>query len=164
MGFHLHESFSFLTSIWPKTPSSNCPQAFHMNCGFNCLAKCHLCDANDWHHMGEDALWRQTCGTNRNGSPFKPGPVPLLSVPGISQETILPDSLHCFHLGWGQDLGASGIVLLCKLGYFDGSTLDAKLKSAYSNYTAWLSRNHKTSGIDWWSKKKLDMASNLFDL
>lgn len=111
--------------------------------------------------MGEEAEWRQTCGHQRTGSPFKHGHhVPLLSIPGMCQENILPDSLHCFHLGWGQDLGASGVVLLCKKGHFIGNNLDAKLADAYANYTAWLSRNHKTSGIDWWSKRKLDMASN----
>lgn len=137
-------------------------QAFHMNCGFNCLSKCHLCDGQDWHEMGEGAAWRGTCWGRRTTSPYHNVHIPLLEIPGMCAETILPDSLHCFHLGWGQDLASSGIVLLCKLQYFNGGTLDAKLASAYANYTQWLSRSKKTSGIDWWSKKKLDMTSTLF--
>ena len=138
-------------------------QAFHMNCGFNCLKKCHLCDADDWHNMSQGASWRQTCGVHRNGSPFwiRADQIPLLSIPGMNKDNILPDSLHCFHLGWGQDLGASGIVLLAKLGYFNGHTLNDKLADAYGIFSGWVTRNHKTTGIDWWSKLKLDMASTL---
>ena len=140
-------------------------QAFHLNCGFNCIKKCHLCDAQDWHNLGRNALWRETCGNERSDSPFATGHIPLLAIPGMSNETILPDSLHCFHLGWGQDLGASGIVLLCKLEYFRGAgrnKLNAKLADAYVHFTEWLSKNKKSSGIDFWSKLKLDMASILF--
>ena len=136
----------------------------HLNCGFNCVKKCHLCDAGDWHNLGPQAGWRSTCGANRNGSPFKQVQIPLLTIPGLCQETILPDSLHCFHLGWGQDLGASGVVLLAKLGFFAGRSLDDKLADAYKVFTQWISLKKKTIGIDWWSKQKMDMKSTLFTI
>jgi hypothetical protein len=79
----------------------------------------------------------------------------------MNKDSILPDSLHCFHLGWGQDLGASGVVLLAKLGHFNGRYLNDQLADAYGHFSGWVVRNHKTTGIDWWSKLKLDMASML---
>ena len=79
----------------------------------------------------------------------------------MTSEMILPDSCHCFHLGWGIDLAASGVVLLCKKQFFDGSTLDAQLSRAYEEFCGWLSRVHKKTGIDWWSIKKLNMATTL---
>lgn len=136
-------------------------KAFHLNCGFNCSAKCHLCNSTDWHNLGENASWRGTCGDQRQGSPFKHGHRnPLLRIPGMNKDSILPDSLHCFHLGWGQDLAASAVVLLCKLGHFQGRCLNSRLATAYAEFTAWVGRSKKTTGIDWWSKLKLDMASD----
>ena len=145
-------------------PSLHIPaQAYHLNCGFNCNAKCHLCNSEDWRNMGMAARWRETCGGQRHGSPFHAGcRIPLLNIPGMTKETIYLDSLHCFHLGWGQDLAASGIVLLCNRCYFQGRGLNAKLTDAYRQFTAWISQRKKTTGIDWWSKLKLDMASILF--
>jgi hypothetical protein len=136
-------------------------KAFHLNCGFNCNGKCHLCDATDWHCFGEDAAWRATVGVNRSTSPFWNMHIPLLSIPGMTSTTILPDSCHTFHLGWGVDLGASGLVLMCKRDVFPGRTLDDRLRNAYSMFMSWCAQNKKTSGIDWWSTKKLDMASKL---
>ena len=148
-----------LSKYFPMYPS---PQAYHMNCGFNCVAKCHLCNSSDWHNMGMDAEWRGTCGNQRVGSPFHTGcQIPLLKIPGMCKDSIYPDSLHCFHLGWGVDMAASGIVLLCKHQCFNGRSLDAKLAEAYRHYTSWVSCNKKTTGIDWWSKQKLDMTSIL---
>ena len=137
-------------------------QAFHMNCGFYCSAKCHMCNSTDWHNLGENASWRGTCGDQRQGSPFKHGHQnPFLRIPGVNKDSILPDSLHCFHLGWGQDLAASAVVLLCKLGHFHGRCLNSKLATAYAEFMAWVGCNKKTTGIDWWSKLKLDMVSIL---
>ena len=138
-------------------------EAFHLNAGFNCKKKCHLCDGCNWHDMSAGATWRRTCGDNRNGSPYWPNMrIPLLKIPGIHRDTILPDSLHCFHLGWGQDLAASGLVLLCKKNFFGGRYLNDQLSRAYEKFTEWTTRKKKTTGIDWWSKLKLDMASILF--
>lgn len=148
---------------FPCISASLPTQAFHLNCGFNCSKKCHLCDGCDWHHMSQGASWRHTCGNQRHGSPFwlRPDQIPLLTIPGMNKDSILPDSLHCFHLGWGQDLGASGVVLLAKLGHFNGRYLNDQLADAYGHFSGWVVRNHKTTGIDWWSKLKLDMASML---
>lgn len=100
-------------------------------------------------------------GVNRSTSPFWNMHIPLLSIPGMTSTTILPDSCHTFHLGWGVDLGSSDLVLMCKRDVFPGRTLDDRLRNAYSMFMSWCAQNKKTSGIDWWSTKKMDMASKL---
>lgn len=133
-----------------------------MNCGFNCIAKCHQCDASDWHNFREDAEWRATIGENRSCSPYKEDAnIPLLDIPGVDAMRILPDSCHCFHLGWGVDLAASGLVLLCKRRMFEGRALDKRLADAYSQFLAWCAASKKTTAIQHWSYKKLDMNTNL---
>ena len=82
-----------------------------------------------------------------------------MRIPGMSKERILPDSCHCFHLGWGLDLAASALVLIAnRSDLFDGFKLNEKLHSAYSHFCIWLASNMKTSGIDYWTYKKLDMS------
>lgn len=147
------------SSVRPLEPA---PEAMHLNSGFNCTAKCHLCDAVDWHRFDEGASWRFTVGVNQSCSPFWPVHIPLLAIPGISASSILPDSTHCFHLGWGVDYGASGLVLLAKRKLFPGRpTLNNQLCSAYVLFTAWCSHNGKTTAIQRWDTKKLDMVTSL---
>jgi len=62
-------------------------------------------------------------------------------------------------LGWGLDLASSGVVLLSQRGLFGEGALDARLERAYTSFTAWCHRCKKTTGVNWWSVKKLDMAS-----
>lgn len=138
------------------------PEAMHLNSGFNCTAKCHLCDAEDWHRFDEGASWRFTVGVNRSCSPFWDVEIPLLAVPGICATTILPDSTHCFHLGWGVDYASSGLVLLAKKQCFPGRrTVNNQLYEAYVLFTAWCSSNGKTTAIQRWDTKKLDMTTRL---
>lgn len=136
-------------------------QAAALNCGFNCNYKCHLCLGTDWHVVTADARWRGTVGEQRGLSPFKKKPNPMMSIPGLEAQLILPDSCHCCHLGWGVDYAASGLVLLCKRGFFGGSTLKAQLQFAYAKFLRWCSENNKSTGIDWWDIKKLDMLTSL---
>ena len=150
----LHPNSSQHIIIFPS-------QAFRLNSGFNCTDKCHLCDGCEWHKFGADAPWKRMIGNNRYKSPFKPREIPLLSIPGMCSTAILPDSCHCFHLGWGVDLAASGLVLLAKNGEFPGRTLVPQLREAYSRFMTWCKDNKKTSSILWWSYQKLDMKSNL---
>lgn len=111
--------------------------------------------------MTADAEWRGTVGNRRIGEPFKPGPNPMLTIPGLERDSILPDSCHCCHLGWGIDFAASGLVLLCKRMYFNNGTLNQTLHYAYKKFLKWCDANGKTTGIDWWSVKKLDMKTSL---
>ena len=112
--------------------------------------------------MSMQAGWRGTIGPNRTRTPFwdEPEDIHLLQVPGMGQQLILPDSCHVFHLGWGLDLAASGICLLAKLQCFPGRKFDLRLQNAYISFTRWISDNKKTTGISWWSTRKLDMKEH----
>ena len=136
-------------------------QAFHLRTGFTSLEKCHLCDGGNWQDLSRDAEWRQTI-ENRTTDPFWHNcRNPLLVIPGLDQNQLMPDSCHLFHLGWGIDLAASGLVLCAKLKVFPGRSLDAKLKVAFSKFLTWCTEQQKTSAISWWSYKKFDMAQKL---
>lgn len=113
--------------------------------------------------MGPHAQWRESIGEKRFKPPFKAGWNPLMKLPGMSAEQILPDSCHSFHLGCGIDLASSGVVLLCKRGFFGNARvpLDDRLLVAYTTYTRWVHSSGKTTGVDWWSKRKLGMGSHL---
>ena len=137
-------------------------QAFHLNCGFNCNEKCHLCDALDWENVTLGARWRSSLGSNRSKSPFHSGAeIPLLNIPGMSQMGIMPDSCHCFHLGWGIDLASSGLVLLARQQLFGHGSFNVMLAEAYRLFTRWCHANKKTTGVNGWSLRKLDMTSCL---
>lgn len=125
--------------------------------------KCHLCDASDWENVSTTARWRSTLGSNRSKSPFHPGAsIPLLAIPGMGQpEAILPDSCHCFHLGWGIDLGSSALVLLARCHLFGDGSFNTMLAEGYRLFTRWCHTNKKTTGINGWSLRKLDMTSCL---
>ena len=123
-----------------------------------------MCDGRSWHNLGREAEWRATVGC-RAVSPFhQVDRNPLLHIPGLSAMTILPDSCHVFHLGWGIDLAASGVVLCAKLKVFPGRSLDRQLQNAFSKFLAWCTKNKKTTAIGWWSYKKFDMTTLLDSL
>lgn len=65
-------------------------EAARLNCGFNCLDTCHLCNCNfsDWHVVMADAEWRGTEGNRRIWDPFKSGPNPMLTIPGLERDSI----------------------------------------------------------------------------
>ena len=108
------------------------------------------------------AQWRTTLGDRRSKSPFHDVDIPLLKIPGMDATSILPDSCHCFHLGWGIDLAASGLVLAARKDLFGNHrNFNAKLQEAYRLFTGWCHQNGKTTGVNCWSLKKLDMASYL---
>ena len=89
--------------------------------------------AQDWHVMDSTARWRGTIGAAAWASAFKPGPVPLCQIPGLQCACkIEPDTMHVFHLGFGQDLAAGTIVMLAKFNLFkDAGSFDSKLAEGY---------------------------------
>ena len=79
----------------------------------------------------------------------------------MTANRILHDSCHVFHLGWGIDLAASGIVLCAKLGIWPGRALNDKLKAAFGDFLSWCTKNHRVTAIGWWSYQKFDMSTSL---
>ena len=112
----------------------------------------------DWHVLSKKASWRSTIG-ERMSSPHKNEAVPLFDIPGLATDTITTDPMHSFHLGWGQDLGASGVILLCKLECFGRGALDKRLEIAYEKFVMHCQESGKTTSIDRFSKVAFDMAT-----
>ena len=61
-----------------------------------------------------------------------------------------------------MDMGASCIVLLCKLGHFGNHrALDNRLWAAFGAYRKWCRENHRVTNITSFSKLAFDMKSTL---
>ena len=114
--------------------------------------------------MDGSARWRGTIGPDAWVSAFKPGHVPLCDIPGLGQAfRIAPDTMHCFHLGFGQDLCASSIVILASFGIFkNNGSFDAKLEAGYDSFMDFCHRKGKTTSVDLFCKQKFGMASRLW--
>ena len=81
--------------------------------------------------LAEGADWRSTVGS-RATSPHKHDDVKLFGVPGLKTDLIMPDSLHNFHLGWGQG-------------------------QAYESFIEYCTVEGRTTGCDKFSKLSFDM-------
>lgn len=114
--------------------------------------------------MDSTARWRGTIGAAAWAPAFKPGPVPLCQIPGLERACrIEPDTMHVFHLGFGQDLAAGSIVMLAKFDLFkDNGSFDAKLAEGYDRFMEYCHRNGKTTSCDLFATKKFGMASTLW--
>ena len=125
----------------------------------------------EWYNPSDAASWRLE---GEGALPYKTAepPSPLRNLIGNGDpKYILLDYCHVFHLGYGQDLGASAIVVLAKINFFGGDrALDARLAVAYSRYSSWLKRSKKSGSLNEFSKKVFGMGSlgsslaNAFDL
>ena len=84
-------------------------------------------------------------------------------VPGAdSAARIKPDIVHTFHIGCGQDMCASVIVLLAKKGCFGNQrALDDKLSAAYARYQAYCHATQRYTACDEWTIKTLGVKTNL---
>ena len=95
--------------LWLPTLDLETCQAFRLACGFSNRDKCHACSGPDYHNPHHDA--RQA---NQASSPFYAGNNPLLRIPGISAETIMPDLCHT---SWaGLRFGCFSHLAPCKEG------------------------------------------------
>ena len=103
-------------------------------------------------------MWRSTIGC-RATSPHKHSNdnIPLFRIPGLETQRVITDPLHCFHLGWGQDLAAGGLVMLAHLGHFGRGGLDAKLAQAFELFLAWCVAAGKSTSCDKFSRRDFDM-------
>ncbi len=136
-------------------------KAFHLNTGWQCSRICHICTGHEWHDPRDSAAWYVD---GPGASPYKPGDVsPFLTLPGCN----LPhhaqlDIMHSFHMGYGIDMAASTVVLLCLLNVFGNArALNDKLTTAYQQFSAWCAQNHKPTSITRFSKQDFDMALKL---
>ena len=122
---------------------------------------------DNWSDMGPDADWHQTIGEEAWSTAFKPDcEVPLSGIPGLEHAgRAFPDTMHNFHIGWGQDLAASTICLLVKFRVFNhlscSGKFDDKLAAAHELFMEFCTARTKTSGCDIFSKQAFDMKGTL---
>ena len=106
--------------------------------------------------------WR--CPSDRPGpSPYEERqPQPSLSlVPGAHPLAAPPDQAHVFHMGWGKDLCASTIILLARLAWWSGTSLERRLAAAFNAFTAWRVAAGAYSSLTEFSLKKFKIKSRL---
>ena len=141
--------------------SKPCSQAMHLSTGWQCLRICHVCTGAAWHDPRITAPWNTN---GPGGTPYKSGASsPFLTIPGCNLPShVQLDFCHCFHLGYGIDMGASVIVLLAKLNRFGTMRgIDGRLKVAYRRFSAWCGENSRTTSITNFSKQDFDMVLSL---
>lgn len=128
-------------------------KAFHLASGYRSTCVCHLCPSEDWWDVSSTGQLRTWQG--RIPTPFKQNKVsPLRSVPGFeTPDCIRPDLMHCFNIGIGGDLAASGLMASCRMSIFGEGSLDKRLDEAHDRFDTWCSQNKKTASIKSFEKK-----------
>ena len=96
-------------------------------------------------------------------SPYKLNKIsPLRSIPGCNDpHRVSPDLMHIFNIGYGKDLAASGIIMLCRLGEFVGSSIAKQLEHAFHEFQIWCASCKKTSSLKHFDLKTFKMTSLL---
>ena len=117
----------------------------------------------EWWRYDDDAPWKAP-GNRPGPTPFKDCERPFDIIPGGSSvERIIPDVVHTFHIGFGTDLGASFVVWLVRLDFFNNGmnhqSFDDKLKAAYSTFREYCHNTRRFTACDQWCLKKFSMAS-----
>lgn len=110
--------------------------------------------------MDDEAPWRR----NRPGpNPIKVCGHPFLGVPGADDPyRIKPDLVHTFHIGFGADMCASMIVLLCEKQQFGNHrSFDDRLLAAYSHFQSYCHSTHRYTACEEWSKRTMGMTKFL---
>ena len=115
----------------------------------------------DWWDVSSTGQLRTWQG--RIPTPFKQNNVsPLRSVPGFeTPDCIRPDLMHCFNIGIGGDLAASGLMAACRMSIFGDGSLDKCLGEAHDRFDTWCSENHKTASIKSFEKKRFKVITFL---
>ena len=113
----------------------------------------------DWWDPRPTSKW-VTGGTGP--SPFKPGTVSPLIAICKNTEDICLDYCHAFHLGMGQDVAASSVVLMALLFHFGTSrALNARLEVAYARFSLWCKTHRRTTSVPEFTKLGFDMNQTL---
>ena len=74
---------------------------------------------------------------------------------------ICPDIMHTYNLGFGKDMVASGIFLLCRHNIFPGASIGAKLDAAFESFKSWCEANRKTPSLKGFELKTFKITSQL---
>ncbi|CAE7759824.1 unnamed protein product, partial [Symbiodinium necroappetens] len=84
-------------------------------------------------------------------------PVANMDKPNPSMEKpemIQPDLMHCYNLGFGKDLAASGVIVVTEAGFFGADNISQQLDEAFAGFMSWCAQHGHTSTIKEFDLKK----------
>ena len=95
--------------------------------------------------------------------PYKSTRSPLRNLPAADFATFAkPDAAHTYAIhGFGKDLVAGGLLMLCHLDVFGSGKLPSRFREAYSGFKVYCRQHGKTTSITEFSFKSLKMQSRL---
>lgn len=135
----------------------------HLYPGFTSKRLCHLCSCSDeWYDLSRHGAVRRLRQDDPIDDPFWPGDRPFLglSTIGLDPRRIKPDPAHTYAInGWGTSLGASSLILLLRLGVFNGSTIATCLDAAFEMFRDHCRAFGKTTSLTEFSLKLLKIDS-----
>lgn len=107
---------------------------------------CHTKHAREWWDMTAEGQARRS---------------PLLRIPGAGADMRKPDILHVFNLGVGADFACEGIIVIFRLGLWEGTNVPAALNHAYQRFQHWRAIHKKTPFIKHFDLQKFHTTSSL---
>ena len=69
--------------------------------------------------------------------------------------------MHCFNLGFGKDLAASGIFLMARFGAFGAGSIRTKLEAAFGDFELWCREARRTTSLKYFDLKTFKIQSIL---
>ena len=107
----------------------------------------------DWWDVGPTSQLRTW--QDPTPDPFSAKWAAFRDVPGMDKpEMIQPDIMHCYNLGFGKDLAASGIIMGCHQGVFGEGSMPMRAERAFGAFMLWCEQNGHTSSIKEFDLKK----------
>ena len=85
-------------------------------------------------------------------------------MPNFNHKSFRPDTAHTYAIaGWGKDMAASSILILCHLGYFGRGGIDKKLGEGFSHFKAWCTKWCRTTSLTDFSLKTFKLGQTHSD-
>lgn len=128
-------------------------------------AMCSFCLAGTpgypWERIDHNPIWSRSLFSSR---PWSETPdVALLDYDSEKPEAILKlDMFHLWKVGLGRDL-AGAVIVFARIGLFDGpgdpSDIKSRLIRAHSSFKLWALANHKSPGLQSFSKAYFNLKT-----
>jgi len=117
------------------------PHGYHTHANYVCN-KCWasaIVPGLEYTNTKPDALHKRTMMSTADYLSNLEYHSPLTKLPGWGIVFLLWDLMHNLHCGAGKDQVASGVVLLCSVGWFGGTTIEEQLEDATDVCKRWWS-------------------------
>lgn len=109
-----------------------------------------------------EPLWSRTLFSSRPWD-TRPGLMMLCYDESKPEHALKLDAFHLWKVGLGRDLVGSAIIIMCRIGCFDGPNdpkdLDSRLSRSHGSFRLWCLASHKSPGLQSFSKSFFSMKS-----